>query len=95
MFNKVLEQCGLKTTTDVPPRRRDLMSLRNTYICNRLLERANVYDIAKNCRTSVVMIENHYARWLSPIMSNINMVPPSVVAGAQTPSVEYDDDPTE
>ena len=28
----------------------------------RLMEGADVYQIAKNCRTSVEMIEKHYAR---------------------------------
>jgi hypothetical protein len=33
---------------------------------------AGIWDIAANCRTSVAMIENHYARWLNPILANIN-----------------------
>ncbi|CAN7699684.1 hypothetical protein [Neorhizobium sp. LjRoot104] len=37
------------------------VSLRHTYICLRLLEGADIYQIAKNCRTSVEMIEKHYA----------------------------------
>jgi hypothetical protein len=45
------------------------MSLRHTYICFRLLQGVPVYDIAANCRTSVEMIQNHYARWLSPAQS--------------------------
>ena len=73
MFNKILNNCGLKVTNSQPPLRRDLMSLRNTYICNRLLAGANVYDVAKSCRTSVDMIERHYSRWLSPVKANINM----------------------
>lgn len=31
------------------------------YSCLRLLEGADIYQIAKNCRTSVEMIEKHYA----------------------------------
>ena len=31
------------------------------HICLRLLEGADIYQIAKNCRTSVEMIEKHYA----------------------------------
>jgi len=72
MFNKVLTDCNLKQTNDTPPLRRDLMSLRNTYICRRLIDRAPIYDIAANCRTSVAMIQDHYARWLSPFLSSIN-----------------------
>jgi hypothetical protein len=36
-------------------------SLRHTYICLRLMEGADIYQIAKNCRTSVEMIEKYYA----------------------------------
>ena len=39
-------------------------SLRHTYICLRLLEGADIYQIAKNCRTSVEMIEKYYAAHL-------------------------------
>ncbi len=69
MFREILDRSNLRFTNDRPPRRRDLMSLRHTYICFRLLRGANVYDIAANCRTSVEMIQNHYAKWLSPSQS--------------------------
>lgn len=75
MFNTVLERIGLKFTADRPPLRRDLMSLRHTYICFRLMDRIGIWDIAANCRTSVAMIENHYARWLNPLLANINSSP--------------------
>ena len=39
---------------------RTAYSLRHTYICLRLMEGADIYQIAKNCRTSVEMIERHY-----------------------------------
>jgi hypothetical protein len=42
--------------------RRAAYSLRHTYICLRLMEGADIYQIAKNCRTSVEMIEKYYAR---------------------------------
>lgn len=32
-----------------------------TYICLRLMEGADIYQVAKNCRTSVEMIETFYA----------------------------------
>jgi len=32
-----------------------------TYICLRLMEGADIYQIAKNCHTSVEMIEKYYA----------------------------------
>ena len=38
----------------------DDWSLRHTYISMRLMEGANIYQIAKNCRTSVGVIEKYY-----------------------------------
>ena len=59
LFNTVLEEEGLKVDRD--GRRRTAYSLRHTYICFRLMEGADIYQIAKNCRTSVEMIEKYYA----------------------------------
>jgi len=58
-FNRILEELGLKFDRD--GNRRTLYSLRHSYISFRLLEGADIYQIAKNCRTSVEMIEKHYA----------------------------------
>ncbi|MEM6414208.1 MAG: site-specific integrase [Pseudomonadota bacterium] len=58
IFNSVLEEEGLKTDRD--GQRRTAYSLRHTYICLRLMEGADIYQIAKNCRTSVDMIEKYY-----------------------------------
>ncbi len=58
-FNRILEEQGLKLDRD--GQRRTAYSLRHTYICLRLLEGADIYQIAKNCRTSVEMIEKFYA----------------------------------
>ena len=58
-FNKVLNELGLKIDRD--GQRCTAYSLRHTYICFRLMEGADIYQIAKNCRTSVEMIEKHYA----------------------------------
>ena len=58
-FNRILNELGLKF--DRNGNRRTLYSLRHSYISFRLLEGANIYQIAKNCRTSVEMIEKHYA----------------------------------
>lgn len=59
LFNAVLEEEGLKFDRD--GQRRTAYSLRHTYICLRLMEGADIYQIAKNCRTSVDMIEQYYA----------------------------------
>lgn len=62
LLNRVLEEEGLKTDRD--GRARTAYSLRHTYICLRLMEGADIYQIAKNCRTSVEMIEKYYAAHL-------------------------------
>jgi integrase len=59
MFNGVLRRTKLKNDRD--GNRRTAYSLRHTYICLRLMEGADIYQIAKNCRTSVEMIEKFYA----------------------------------
>ncbi len=58
-LNAVLNEMGLKF--DREGLRRSAYSLRHTYICLRLMEGADIYQIAKNCRTSVEMIEKFYA----------------------------------
>lgn len=59
LFNAILVEEGLKFDRD--GRRRTANSLRHTYISMRLMEGANIHQIANNCRTSVQMIEDHYA----------------------------------
>ena len=41
---------------------RTCYSLRHTYVRLRLLEGTDIYQVAKNCRTSVEMIEKFYGR---------------------------------
>jgi integrase len=62
LFDIILEELNLKKDRD--GRARTTYSLRHTYICLRLMEGADVYQVAKNCRTSVEMIEKHYAAHL-------------------------------
>lgn len=59
LFNALLAELDLRE--DREGQRRTAYSLRHTYICLRLMEGADIYQIAKNCRTSVEMIENFYA----------------------------------
>jgi integrase len=59
LFNTILEEEDLKF--DREGQRRSSYSLRHTYICLRIMEGANVWQVAKNCRTSVEMIEKYYA----------------------------------
>jgi integrase len=71
LFNTILGELKLKF--DREGQRRTFYSLRHTYICLRLMEGADVYQIAKNCRTSVKMIEDFYASHIK------NMVDASVI----------------
>ncbi len=71
LFNTILAELGLKS--DREGQRRTFYSLRHTYICMRLMEGADVYQIAKNCRTSVKMIEDFYASHIK------NMVDASII----------------
>jgi integrase len=59
LFKTILEEENLRTDREGQPR--TAYSLRHTYICLRLMEGADIYQIAKNCRTSVEMIEKYYA----------------------------------
>jgi integrase len=59
LFNAILNEQNLKHDREGNPR--TAYSLRHTYICLRLMEGADIYQIAKNCRTSVEMIEKYYA----------------------------------
>jgi integrase len=76
LFNNLLARTKLKFDRDGKPR--TAYSLRHTYICMRLMEGADIYQIAKNCRTSVEMIERHYAVHLKNTLdaSAINVLRP-------------------
>ncbi|TWB15547.1 hypothetical protein FBZ89_114141 [Nitrospirillum amazonense] len=99
LFNNLLDRIGLKLDRDGKPR--TAYSLRHTYICMRLMEGADIYQIAKNCRTSVEMIEKHYAIHLKHTIdtSAINVMKPKPdktkwkkTRAAVTKSVRNDDD---
>jgi integrase len=62
LFNAILDEEDLRSDREGQPR--TAYSLRHTYICLRLMEGADIYQIAKNCRTSVEMIEKYYASHL-------------------------------
>ncbi|HEV3278223.1 MAG TPA: site-specific integrase [Terriglobia bacterium] len=59
LFKTILDEENLRVDREGRPR--TAYSLRHTYICLRLMEGADIYQIAKNCRTSVEMIEKFYA----------------------------------
>jgi integrase len=59
LFKTILDEESLRFDREGRPR--TTYGLRHTYICLRLMEGADIYQIAKNCRTSVEMIEKYYA----------------------------------
>ena len=82
LMNTVLDELNLKFDRD--GHIRTCYSLRHTYICLRLLEGADIYQVAKNCRTSVEMIEKFYGRHLKNNIDasavNVRKVRPAPVA---------------
>jgi integrase len=78
LFNNLLARTSLKL--DRNGKKRTAYSLRHTYICMRLMEGANHWQIAKNCRTSVEMIEKFYAAHIKDLLdtSAINVMRPKV-----------------
>ena len=73
------------------------MALRHSYICFRLLEGADIYQVAKNCRTSVEMIEKHYAAHLKDMIdtSLINVRKEKPQVKESTSKAKIDIDPRE
>jgi integrase len=66
LLNTILDELKLKRDRDGNVR--TAYSLRHTYICFRLMEGADIYQIAKNCRTSVEMIEKFYAAHIKTML---------------------------
>lgn len=66
LLNTILNELKLKHDRDGNVR--TAYSLRHTYICFRLMEGADIYQIAKNCRTSVEMIEKYYASHIKTML---------------------------
>jgi len=78
LFNAILHEVDMKHDRD--GNARSAYSLRHTYICFRLLDGADIYQLAKNCRTSVDMIEKFYAAHLKNAVDasaiNVRKAPP-------------------
>lgn len=70
-FKRLLREHGLYE--DAYGRKRDFVSLRHTYICFRLMAGVPAFHVAKNVRTSVSMIENHYAKALGAVSLSVNI----------------------
>lgn len=86
LFNTLLDELQLKKDREGNPR--TFYSLRHTYISMRLLEGADIYQIAKNCRTSVEMIEKYYASHIKDMIDAeaVNVMKPRR-RGAPKPTV--------
>ena len=92
-FNAILQENDLKF--DREGNRRTAYSLRHTYICFRLLEGADIYQIAKNCRTSVEMIGKYYAAHIATTLdaSAINVRRPKR-SKSKSGMAAHDDSPS-
>ena len=92
LFNGLLEREKLKLDRD--GKARTAYSLRHTYICLRLMEGADVYAVARNCRTSVEMIQKYYAAHIKNMISaasvNVRRARPS--ARRKPQPVAFEDD---
>jgi integrase len=88
LFNTVLDELGLKFDRDGQVR--TSYSLRHTYISMRLMEGADIYQVAKNCRTSVEMIEKYYASHIKNMIDasavNVRRLRPSRRADTRSQS---------
>ncbi len=90
MLNTILEEEGLKFDREGQPR--IAYSLRHTYICLRLMEGADIYQIAKNCRTSVEMIEKYYASHIKTNLdaAAINVMKPKPKKSSERETTEHE-----
>jgi integrase len=71
LFRGVLETLDMRSDREGNPR--TLYSLRHTYISFRLSEGADIYQVAKNCRTSVEMIEKYYASHIKDRLDTLSL----------------------
>jgi integrase len=65
---ELLDEAKLRYTDE--GRRRDFKSFRHSYIVFRLLDGVDIYLLAKNCGTSVKVIESNYGKHLTPRMKS-------------------------
>jgi integrase len=84
LFKTILDEENLRFDREGRPR--TAYSLRHTYICLRLMEGADIYQIAKNCRTSVEMIEKYSAHIKTQLdAAAINVIRPKAKKKKKTP----------
>jgi integrase len=90
MLNIILDQEGMKIDREGQPR--TAYSLRHTYICLRSMEGADIYQIAKNCRTRVEMIEKYYASHIKTNLdaAAINVMKPKPKKSSERETPEHE-----
>ena len=69
LFKTILDEQKLRFDREGRPR--TAYGLRHPYLCLRLMEGADIYQIAKNCRTSVEMIEKYYAAHIRTSLDSV------------------------
>ena len=94
LFNSIMDRAKLKRDRDEKPR--TAYSLGQTCICMRLMEDADIYQIAKNCGTSVEMIEKFYAAYIKSTLdaASINVrrsKPASALKASVRAAISIDD----
>jgi integrase len=89
LLNAILNELNLKYDRD--GNMRSAYSLRHTYICLRLMDGADIYQIAKNCRTSVEMIQKFYASHIKNALdaASINVRKPKAGVKAEAKITRY------
>lgn len=65
---------GAGLLLDTNGQRRTAKSLRHTHIMNRLLTGVDVFKLAKNCRTSVKMIDQYYGSHITSSMNRVELL---------------------
>jgi integrase len=68
LFNKILNLKEVNLKFDREGKPHTFYSLRHYYISQRLMEQANIYELAKNCRTSVEMVQKNYAVHIADVL---------------------------
>jgi integrase len=82
-FVALLNEAGLRYNQE--GQRRDLKSLRHTFIMFRILEDVDVFLLANNCGTSVKIISQHYGKHLTARMKSDELVKLTVGAKQLSP----------
>ena len=83
-------KCAANVVSVFGGNKRTAYSLRHTCICTRLIKRADIDALAKNCRTSVEVIRKFYAAHIKdlPDSASINTMRPRHTRRAKKPTMQ-------